>query len=113
MSIRIRTRAAEPVPVTASRRRASTLDGRRRSPLLTVLTGVVLVYSLLPLFWLVVSATKSQQGLFSSFGLWFADDFNLWRNVVDTLTYDDGIFLRWLGNTLLYVCLGAGGEKFW
>ncbi|WJK37735.1 carbohydrate ABC transporter permease [Solwaraspora sp. WMMA2065] len=70
---------------------------------------MVLVYSLVPLIWLLVNATKSQQGLFSSFGLWLADDFALWDNVVETLRYDDGIFLRWLGNTLLYVVAGAGG----
>jgi len=80
-----------------------------RSLTLTALTGIVLVYSLVPLIWLLVNATKSQQGLFSSFGLWFADDFALWDNVVETLRYDDGIFLRWLGNTLLYVLAGAGG----
>ena len=77
--------------------------------MLTLLTGVVLVYSLLPLFWLVINATKSQEGLLGSFGLWFAPDFHLWQNVTDTLTYDDSIFLRWLGNTLLYVVVGAGG----
>jgi len=80
-----------------------------RSLTLTALTGIVLVYSLVPLIWLLVNATKSQPGLFSSFGLWFADDFALWDNVVETLRYDDGIFLRWLGNTLLYVLAGAGG----
>ncbi|MFY1698972.1 MULTISPECIES: carbohydrate ABC transporter permease [unclassified Solwaraspora] len=80
-----------------------------RSVTLTLLTGIVLVYSLIPLAWLLINATKSQQGLFSSFGLWFADDFALWDNVVDTLTYDGGIFLRWLGNTMLYVAAGAGG----
>ncbi|WP_123602790.1 carbohydrate ABC transporter permease [Micromonospora sp. Llam0] len=80
-----------------------------RSLTLTALTGIVLVYSLVPLIWLLVNATKSQQGLFSSFGLWFAGDFALWDNVVETLRYDDGIFLRWLGNTLLYVLAGAGG----
>lgn len=90
-------------------RTTASLTRPRRSPLLTALTGLVLVYSLLPLFWLAVNATKSQEGLFDSFGLWFADDIHLWRNVVDTLTYDDGVFLRWLGNTLLYVVLGAGG----
>jgi multiple sugar transport system permease protein len=111
MSTQMRTEApaATDTPVTPSRPRKSTLDGRRRSPLLTVLTGVVLIYSLLPLCWLVINATKSQEDLLSSFGLWFAGDFNLGQNVVDTLTYDNGIFLRWLGNTLLYVCLGAGG----
>lgn len=80
-----------------------------RSYTLTALTGIVLVYSLIPLAWLLINATKSQQGLFSSFGLWFAEDFALWDNIVDTLTYDGGIFLRWLGNTLLYVVAGAGG----
>ena len=31
------------------------------------------------------------------------------ENIHQTLTYDNGIFLRWLGNTLLYVVAGAGG----
>ncbi|WP_278236437.1 carbohydrate ABC transporter permease [Isoptericola sp. AK164] len=85
---------------------------RPRSTLTTVLTGIVLVYSLVPLVWLVINATKTQADLFTSFGLWFGADFALWQNVVDTLTYDDGIFLRWFGNTLLYVVLGAGGATF-
>ncbi|WP_332664928.1 carbohydrate ABC transporter permease [Aeromicrobium sp.] len=81
----------------------------RRSPLLTALTGLVMLYSLVPLAWLVINSTKSQDDLLSSFGLWFGDDFSLFSNITDTLTYDDGIFLRWLGNTVLYVVVGAGG----
>jgi multiple sugar transport system permease protein len=77
--------------------------------LLTALTGIILVYSLIPLVWLAFSATKTQEGLSASFGLWFSDDFALWENVRRTLTYNDGIFLRWLSNTLLYVVVGAGG----
>jgi multiple sugar transport system permease protein len=100
-----RRRAAPPRPTGG----ATSARRPRRSVLLTALTGVVVLYSLVPLVWLVVNATKTQQGLFGSFGLWFADDFALWDNVVRTLTYDDGIFLRWLGNTVLYVVLGAGG----
>jgi multiple sugar transport system permease protein len=69
----------------------------------------MLVYTLIPLVWLVLSATKTQEGLATSFGLWFSDDFALWGNIRRTLTYNDGIFLRWLTNTLLYVVLGAGG----
>jgi multiple sugar transport system permease protein len=68
-----------------------------------------LVYTLVPLLWLLLSATKSQADLLSSPGLWFGDQFALFSNVRDTLTYDNGIFLRWLGNTLLYVVVGAGG----
>ncbi|MBO1337220.1 carbohydrate ABC transporter permease [Streptomyces sp. VRA16 Mangrove soil] len=89
------------------------IPGRpRRSVLLTVLTGVVLVYSLLPLVWLLISATKSQEGLARSFGLWFDGDFDLWSNISATFTYHDGVFVRWLLNTLMYVVVGAGGATF-
>ncbi|WP_246150346.1 carbohydrate ABC transporter permease [Agromyces intestinalis] len=67
------------------------------------------IYALVPILWLVINSTKTQAGLFSSFGLWFDDDFVLFQNIWETLTYRDGIFLRWLGNTLLYVVVGAGG----
>ncbi|MFE5398315.1 carbohydrate ABC transporter permease [Streptomyces sp. NPDC056568] len=92
----------------APRRRHSP-DTPRRSVLLTVLTGLVLLYSLVPLVWLAISATKTQEGLSRSFGLWFDSDFALWENIGATFTYDDGVFTRWLLNTLLYVVLGAGG----
>ncbi|MFI7543934.1 carbohydrate ABC transporter permease [Actinoplanes sp. NPDC049599] len=82
----------------------------RRSIVLTLLTGLVAIYSLIPLAWLVINATKTQEGLLSSFGLWFDNgDFALWSNLRQTFTYDDGVFVRWLGNTVLYVVVGAGG----
>lgn len=81
----------------------------RRSPLLTVLMALFLIYTLVPLVWLILSATKTQADLFSSPGLWIGDHFAFFSNIRDTLTYRDGIFLRWLANTLLYVVVGAGG----
>ncbi|TDO47177.1 multiple sugar transport system permease protein [Kribbella sp. VKM Ac-2527] len=81
----------------------------RRSRLLTGMMLLYLVYTLVPLLWLLLSATKTQDDLLSSPGLWFGKTFALFSNIQDTLTYDDGIFLRWLGNTLLYVVVGAGG----
>ncbi|MFJ4616838.1 carbohydrate ABC transporter permease [Streptomyces sp. NPDC088812] len=81
----------------------------RRSVLLTVLTSLVVLYTVVPLIWLAINATKTQAGLADSSGLWFSDDFALWDNLRDTFTYDDGVFTRWLLNTLLYVVLGAGG----
>ncbi len=81
----------------------------RRSILLTVIMGLLAIYALLPLFWLFVNSTKTQAALFSTFGLWFGGEFALFDNIVQTLTYDDGEFVRWLGNTLLYVVVGAGG----
>ena len=94
---------------TRSSRRFHSISEPRRSITLTLLGGLVLIYTLVPLVWLVINATKTQSELFSTFGLWFGDRFVLWDNIVATLTYDDGIFLRWFANTLLYVVLGAGG----
>lgn len=91
------------------RRRTPTRDRPRRSPLLTLLTAIVLVYSLVPLVWLLVNSTKTQANLFSSFGLWFSGDFALFSNIRETLTYGDGEFVRWFFNTVLYVVVGAGG----
>ncbi|MEV0458140.1 carbohydrate ABC transporter permease [Catellatospora methionotrophica] len=92
-----------------SPRRSLRAKQTRRSPLLTALTALMLIYSLVPLVWLVINASKTQEGLFTSFGLWFDGDFALLRNIHDTLTYDNGVFVRWLLNTVLYVVLGAGG----
>ena len=98
-------RAARPGRPT--RRRSSLRP--RKSVAFTLMMSILVIYSLLPLAWLVINATKTQSGLFSSFGLAFGDEFVLFQNIWETLTYRDGIFLRWFGNTLLYVVLGAGG----
>jgi len=93
------------------RRRTSEFgeNGPRKSPLLTIVMSVFLIYSFLPLLWLVISSTKTQQSLIGSFGLWFSGPFALFDNIGQVLTYDDGIFLRWFLNTLVYVVVGAGG----
>jgi multiple sugar transport system permease protein len=92
---------------TANTRR--TPSAPRRSVVLTVAMALFVLYSLVPLAWLVISATKTQRSLFGSFGLWFSGPFALFDNIWQTLTYDDGIFLHWFANTLLYVVVGAGG----
>lgn len=92
--------------------RRGSLERPRRSPLLTVVTGIVLIYSVVPLLWLFINSTKTQSSLFSSFGLWFSGEFALWDNILATVTYNDGVFLRWFGNTILYVVAGAGGATF-
>jgi multiple sugar transport system permease protein len=81
----------------------------RKSVTLTVIMAFFVLYSLVPLAWLIISATKTQPELFTSFGLWFSGPFALFDNIWQTLTFDNGIFLQWLGNTVLYVIAGAGG----
>jgi multiple sugar transport system permease protein len=92
-------------------RTAATTSGRRtrKSTVLTIVMIVFTIYSFVPLVWLLVNATKSQPDLYSSFGLWFGKEFNLFQNIAQLFTYRDGIFVQWLGNTLLYVVVGAGG----
>lgn len=90
-------------------RRAHSVSHPRKSLPMTLLMVIFLIYALTPIAWLVINSTKTQADLFSTFGLSFGGRFALWENIVATITYDDGIFLRWLGNTLLYVVLGAGG----
>ena len=67
-------------------------------------------YFLLPLFWLFVASTKSTSDLFSSFGLWFADGFNLIQNIRDLFavrTLDGGTYLVWIRNSALYSVTSA------
>lgn len=64
------------------------------------------LYFLLPVYWLVVAATKSTGDLFGTFGLWFARP-RLLDNLGRVLTHDDGIYLRWMLNSVLYAGAGA------
>lgn len=89
---------------TGSRRRRSAGGVAANIPMV-----LLLCYFFLPLFWLVVSATKTNSQLFSSFGLWFAHGFSLPANLRAVFTQDDGVFLRWLLNTVLYAGVSAVG----
>lgn len=68
---------------------------------------VCAIYFLVPFFWLFVSATKSGRDLATTFGLWFAPHFELLANLRFLFMYDQGIFARWLLNTIFYAGVGA------
>jgi multiple sugar transport system permease protein len=85
---------------------------KQKSIVLTIVMALFTIYSLMPLFWLFVNSTKTQAELLSSFGLWFSGPFAFFDNIAETVTYDDGVFVRWFLNTLLYVVVGAGGATF-
>lgn len=94
---------------TSARRRTRFVTRPRKSIAFTLLMALFLIYALVPIAWLVISATKTQADLISTFGLSFGDTFALWDNIGATFAYHDGVFTRWLLNTLLYVVVGAGG----
>lgn len=91
------------------RRKAGLTPGEGTSSLLTVVIWIAAAYFLLPLLWLVIASTKDNSALFSSFGLWFADDFHLFDNLAQLFTTRDGVFVQWIGNTVLYALVSGVG----
>ena len=90
---------------STARRRHQPAD--RRSRLITVLLWLCVLYFAVPLIWLVISSTKDNSDLFTSFGLGFGARFSLWENIHAVFTIRDGIFGRWLLNTLAYSLISA------
>lgn len=84
---------------------------KKQSSLLTILMWTCCFYFVFPLLWLVLSSTKNNTDLFTSFGLSFGANFSLWENLVAVFTTQDGIFLRWLTNTVLYAGVSALGAS--
>jgi multiple sugar transport system permease protein len=84
--------------------------GVRENPLSRVgamlVMGVFTLYFLVPIWWLLVSATKDRGQFTSTNPLWFAD-MNLVENIGALLRYDGGIFVRWVGNSIAYTAGGA------
>lgn len=71
-----------------------------------LLLAVSTVYFLFPLWWLLVSATKPFGEQFSGGGLWF-DGFGVLDNLARLTAQGDGIFWRWMLNSILYCGVGA------
>jgi multiple sugar transport system permease protein len=63
------------------------------------------VYFLLPVVWVLFSATKSTGELFSTPAFSFGS--SLVSNILDLFSYENGSFVRWLGNSFGYSLVGA------
>lgn len=98
------------IPGTVPQGRAYNRD-KQRSTLLTVVLWAGVLYFVIPILWLFLSSTKDNGDLFTTFGLWFGKDVNLFANIADVFTYKDGIYLRWTLNTLLYASVSAIGAS--
>ncbi|MDP3950915.1 carbohydrate ABC transporter permease [Microbacterium sp.] len=93
-----------------SKRRPTLAEGERPSVLARALTWIFMIavtlYFLVPVYWLVVASTKSTGDLFSTPGFLFAE-INIWDNLVALTAQADGIFWRWMFNSLIYSGLGS------
>lgn len=92
-----------------SRKPKRSAPGARVVPYLFL--GALIIYFLIPIWWLVVASTKNVGGLFngSAGALWFDKDFAFGSNLADLFTYNGGIYLQWLGNSLGYALAGGIG----
>ncbi|MFK0160977.1 carbohydrate ABC transporter permease [Rhizobium sp. NPDC090279] len=86
---------------------------RRNRWMLSAILFVIWLYTALPLFYVLVSASKSNNDLFTTFGLWFASDFRLVENIGQVFSFQGGIFARWMFNTIIYATTaGIGAALF-
>lgn len=103
-------------PRTAGRSKARSDErsGSRaagRSPATTIIVTAVLaivaIYFLIPVYWVVVNATKTTEDLFGTSGFWFGSSFELVDNIRAVLSANGGIFPRWALNSLVYSGIGS------
>ncbi|MGW6056700.1 carbohydrate ABC transporter permease [Streptomyces sp. NPDC055189] len=104
MTLQTLTRPAKPAPTLPAPAARAPLALSRWLVLAVMMLAAG--YFLLPVWWLVVSATKTSSGLFTGNGFWFGD-FALADNIRTVFTAQGGIFSRWLLNSALYAAGGA------
>ena len=80
------------------------------SPVQWLLLAVFTIYCLLPLWWVITTMFKDNGQLFSTFGLWFSAPSHLLENFQTLFTRQDGIFSRWLLNSVIYAGATALGS---
>ncbi|MFI7499152.1 carbohydrate ABC transporter permease [Streptomyces sp. NPDC049687] len=90
----------------ATGRRPSAARGRVT---VNVVMVAMILYFLLPFWWLVVAATKGNDALFSTAALWFHSPGSFFTNLQQLFTYNNGEYLRWMGNTAIYAGVSGVG----
>ncbi|MEU4621375.1 carbohydrate ABC transporter permease [Actinoplanes sp. NPDC023801] len=73
-----------------------------------IVMGLLAIYFLLPFWWLLVAATKNNDGLFQSASLWFSD-FQLIDNLKLLFQQDGGVYVTWLRNSAFYAVVSGVG----
>ncbi|MEV4944937.1 carbohydrate ABC transporter permease [Streptomyces sp. NPDC053755] len=99
------TRNAPPAAGTSPGTAQGAPRPRRVALLPTAALVLGALYCLLPVAWVLVASTKSGADLFSTFTFLPGGGFG--DNLSDLDAYRDGIYWRWMGNSLLYAGLGA------
>ncbi|WP_408647229.1 carbohydrate ABC transporter permease [Tessaracoccus coleopterorum] len=72
-----------------------------------ILLVFTLVYFLFPIVWVVFASSKSNSDLVSTFGFWFSDDINWAGNWSALMEWTQGLFPRWVLNSIFYSTASA------
>lgn len=96
---------------------ASSTEARARGPRQSIMSrsaamlimGVFTLYFLTPIWWLLTTSTKTGGEITSTAPLWFTQNSfgTLVANLGSLFSYGEGVFGRWLLNSLLYAGVGA------
>lgn len=82
---------------------------RPRSNIANLAMLLAIGYFIVPIIWIFVNSTKNNEQLFSTFSLWFPDDWSLTTNITSLATQEGGVYLTWFRNTILYALSSAIG----
>jgi multiple sugar transport system permease protein len=72
----------------------------------TTVVGVAVLYTVLPVLWLVLAASKNRDALFGS-NILDLGNFSVGENLHALFTMDGGLYGQWYLNSLLYAVVGA------
>ncbi len=61
-----------------------------------------LAYFLMPIIWIMFASTKTNSQLLTTPGFWFGSEINLASNYATLMEWTQGLFWRWVGNSLIY-----------
>ena len=79
-----------------------TLAPKKLARIVTIVAlTITMVYFILPIIWVMFSATKSNADLVSTNGFWFGH-FELTDNYTKLMGWTQGLFWRWVLNSLFY-----------
>ena len=79
-----------------------TLAPKKLARIVTIVAlTITMVYFILPIIWVMFSATKSNADLVSTNGFWFGH-FELAENYTKLMGWTQGLFWRWVLNSLFY-----------
>ncbi len=82
---------------------------RPRSNIANVAMVLAIGYFIVPIVWVFVNSTKNNEQLFSTFSLWFPDEWSLTTNLSSLATEEGGVYLTWFKNTIFYALSSAVG----